>query len=102
MKGFTLLEVLIAILIFAISITILLEIESNYIRWINRNNLELEALQFFKKYNFGYEPYLDEKFTIEKEVKDRKEGFKEIKNKIIYRKTGETILIIKTYTNGAK
>ncbi len=97
MKGFTLLEVLISILIFAISITILLEIESNYIRWINRNNLELKAIQFFKKYNFGYAPYLDENFTIKREIINREEGFKEIKNKIIYRKTGETVLVITTY-----
>ncbi len=93
-KGFTLLEVLVALVIFSIVFTFLLELESNHIRKVYNNFEKLKALQFFKKKELGLNT-AESSFRIE----SRKSLFDTfiVKENIIFNSKGEEILKINTY-----
>lgn len=95
-RGFTLLEVLIAVVILAVSLTVLIDIQSRYISRVNQSLERLEALDFFKRdfYRIGKKT---EKFIIKTQRKDLPFGIKEVKNIIFDKKTNKDVLVITTY-----
>jgi len=95
-KGFTLLEIVIAITIFSIAVILLLEMESNNIRYIDNSLKEIEALKFFQKQNLGIQTQSKD-FMIKTEKKEILPNIKEVKNKVIDRHTDEKIIEIITY-----
>ena len=95
-EGFTLLEVLIAMVILATALSVLIEIQSNYISRVNQSFERLEALNFFKK-DFYRLPKENERFSIKVQKEDLPFGIKQVKNIIIDRKTQKEILVITTY-----
>jgi len=95
-NGFTLLEVVIAITIFSISVLLLLEIESNNIRHIENSFKRLKALSFFQQYILRIKTQSDE-YLIETEKKHILPQVKEVKNKIIDRNDKKEVLEIITY-----
>lgn len=95
-KGFTLLEVLVAVVILAVSLSVLLDIQSNYIKRVDTDFQRLEALDFFKKNFYGLSIQND-KFSIKTEKQMLPYNIKEVENKIINKKTGKEILEITTY-----
>jgi len=94
-KGFTLLEVLIALLILSVSLTVILDIQSNQIGRIYQQYNKLAALWYYKKITAGLS--VDDRYTIKTIKKDLPYGIKEVESKIIDRKTGEIHLIYRTY-----
>ncbi len=92
--GFTLLEVLIALVIFSIVFTFLLELESNHIRKVYNNFEKLKALQFFKKKELGLNT-AESKFKVE----SRKYIFDSfiVNENVIFNSKGEELLRINTY-----
>ena len=93
-KGFTLLEVLVAIVIFSIVFILLIELESNHIKRFSQNLQKLEALQFFKIKKLGISTD-EEKFKIEK--RSSYFGNLIISENIISDKNGKEVLTINTY-----
>ncbi len=94
--GFTLLEVLVAVVILATALVVLLDIQSNYIKRIDTDYQKLEALEFFKRdfYGMGKE---EGKFIVKTEKETLPFDIKQVKNKIIDKNTGKEILTIITY-----
>ncbi len=95
-KGFTLLEVLVAVVILAVSLSVLLDIQTNYIRRVDTDFQRLEALDFFKRDFYGLKKE-DERFSIKTEKETLPYGIKQEKNIIIDKKTGKKVLEITTY-----
>jgi prepilin-type N-terminal cleavage/methylation domain-containing protein len=95
-KGFTLLEIVIAITIFSISVILLLEIEARNIKYIDNSLKEIEALKFFQKHYLGIQSQ-DDRYSIKTEKKEIVPEIKEVKNKIIDRREKREILEIITY-----
>ncbi len=93
-RGFTLLEVLVALVIFSIVFTFLLELESNHIKRVYNNFEKLKALQFFKKKELGLNT-AENDFKIE----SRKFLFDSfiVNENIIFNGNGKELLRINTY-----
>ncbi len=98
-EGFTLLEVLIAVTIFAVSFTLLVRIQSESISKVEQNFKRLEAVKFFKEkiYSIPERETSDEIFNLREEKKKIEFGIDEIIYTVVERKTGKKILEIKTY-----
>ncbi len=94
-KGFTLLEVLVAIVILAVSLSVLLDIQSDLISRVDRDYQKLKALEFFKKDFYGLKK--EDTFSIKTEKESLPYGIHQIKNFINDKKTGKTVLVITTY-----
>lgn len=94
-EGFTLLEVLVAIVILVVSLSVLIDIQSNYIKRTEEDLIKLQAINFFKKHYYGIKPEGD--FSIKVEKESLPFGVYEIKNKIYDKKTEKEILEIITY-----
>jgi len=96
--GFTLLEVVVAITIFAIAFTVLLKIQSQHISDMENQLQRLKALQFFKLkvYNISDKSVDTTRFKMKRESKTIDFGIKQI-TYIISDKQNQKILEIKTY-----
>ncbi|WP_456392898.1 type IV pilus modification PilV family protein [Persephonella sp.] len=94
-RGFTLLEVLVALVILSVSVTVILNIQSNQIGRIHQQYNRLDALLYYKKVLAGLPA--GDRYTIKTTKKDLPYGIKEVENKITDRKTGEVHLIYRTY-----
>ncbi|WP_457643153.1 prepilin-type N-terminal cleavage/methylation domain-containing protein [Persephonella sp.] len=94
-EGFTLLEVLVAVVILAVSLTVLLQVKTNQIRQIADQFERLDALQFYKKKSAGLP--VEDRFILKIEKTDLLYGIKEVNNIIINRKTGKTVLNFRSY-----
>ncbi len=95
-KGFTLLEVLVAVVILAVSLTALLNIQSNYIDRVHQDFQRLEALKFFKKHFYGLK-VSDDRFLIKTKKETLPYSIKQVSNIILFRKTGKKVLTVITY-----
>ncbi len=98
-KAFTLLEVLVALVIFSTTFVLLIELETRYIKKVSENREKLKALQFFKKREFG--------LTNEEEDYKIKTERKNLDSLIVYEnsitdKEGRKILVIKSYKTNLK
>jgi len=98
-EGFTLLEILVAISIFAVAFTILVKIQTDNISKVEENFKKINALKFFKEevYTIPERETSKEDFGYRVEKKKIQFGINEIIYRITDRKTGEKILEIKTY-----
>jgi len=79
-KGFTLLEVLVALVILSISLTVLLQIQTGQIKEISRSFKRIEALKYYKKLTSGVP--VEKKFVIKVKKIEMPYGFKEVRNEI--------------------
>ncbi len=95
-RGFTLLEVVVAIVILAVSLTVLLDIQSGYISRVDDAFKRIKALEFFKKHFYGLEVSNDN-FFIKTEKENLPFGIKEVRNEILDKKTEKEVLQITTY-----
>ena len=95
-KGFTLLEVLVAIVILAFSFAILLKYQTTHIKNISLNFQKLEALKFFKIYYYGLKVDSN-RFSIKKSIKYLPYNLRQVDNIILDRDTTKPILTITTY-----
>ena len=96
-SGFTLLEVVVAITIFAIAFTILIKIHSKHIADFHRQIEKLEAIKYFKIYNYKIpNEIISDKFQITQQTTVIDYGIKQITYSIL-NKEKEKILEIKTY-----
>ena len=98
-KAFTLLEVLVALVIFSTTFVLLIELETRYIKKVSKNREKLKALHFFKKKEFG--------LTNEEEGYKIKTESKNLDSLIIYENSitdnkGKEILVIKSYETNLK
>ncbi|WP_456401659.1 type IV pilus modification PilV family protein [Persephonella sp.] len=98
-EGFSLLEVLVAVTIFAVAFTLLIKIQSTNIARIDESIKKLEGIRYFKE-----EFYLIPNRTIPEDryiIKEKKEkidfGINEITYTIIEKNTGKKIIEIKSY-----
>ena len=98
-EGFTLLEIVVALTIFAVAFAVLIKIQSNNISHIRNSFEKLEAIKFFKEqiYTIPQRETSEDQFSWKEERKRIEFGIKEIRYKIIDRGTGKEILEIKTY-----
>ncbi len=95
-QGFTLLEVVVALVILAISFTVLIEIQTRYIS-LNSENLEkIRALKYMKEYIYNI-PVKEREDSIK--VEEKKELYEENVNRITYKliKDGKQILEMYKY-----
>jgi prepilin-type N-terminal cleavage/methylation domain-containing protein len=95
-RGFSLLEIVIAITIFASSVILLLEIEANHIKKMERSFKEIEALKFFQEHTLRLK-VLDDRFEIKTEKRYILPTVREIRNIVIDRKKNEPVIEIITY-----
>lgn len=100
-KGFTLLEVVVAITIFLVAFSVLIKMQVNNIHKIEENLLKINALEYAKIYFYGLTNKSEIKPLNEFEVKETTKtidfGIREINIQVIEKSTGETILNLKTY-----
>ncbi|WP_297455725.1 prepilin-type N-terminal cleavage/methylation domain-containing protein [Persephonella sp.] len=96
-SGFTLLEVVAAVTIFAIAFTVLIKIQSKHIADLQTQFEKLQALKFFKikTYKIPGETLTD-RFHLKEESKTIDFGIRQIKY-TIFDKNQHKILEIKTY-----
>ena len=93
-KGFTLLEVLVALVLFSVVFTVLIELETNHIKRVYKNYEKLKALQFFQKNEMGFNP-VDTEFKVERKS-SRYDNFI-IEENVILNRENEEVLTIKNY-----
>ncbi len=80
-KGFTLLEVVVALVILAISFTVLIEIQTRYISLNSENIEKIRALKYMKEYIYNI-PVKEKEDNIK--VEEKKELYEENVNRITY------------------
>jgi len=96
--GFTLLEVLVAVVIFAVAFTTLYAIQTNYIKEYSQNQLQLQALQFLKKYQLDKSRYSNHPyFKVEEKTNLYILDIKRTVYTVIHRKTGREILTVEEF-----
>ncbi len=95
-EGFTLLEVLVAIVILAVSLTVLIDVQSRYISRVSQSYERLEALDFFKRDFYRMRKKTD-RFSIKVQKETLPFGIKEVRNIIFDKKTQKEVLVITTY-----
>ena len=96
-SGFTLLEVVAAVTIFAIAFTVLIKIQSQHIADLQTQFEKLEAMKFFKIKNYKIPAEtLTDRFHLKEESKIIDFGIKQTKY-TIFDKNNHKILEIKTY-----
>lgn len=100
-KGFTLLEVVVAITIFLVAFSVLIKMQVNNISKIKESFLRLDALEYAKVYREGLSNKSELKTINEFEIKESSKtidfGVKEVNIQVIEKSTGKTILTLKTY-----
>lgn len=100
-KGFTLLEVVVAITIFLVAFSVLIKMQVNNIHKIEESFLRLYALEYAKVYREGLTNKSELKTINEFEIKESSKtidfGVKEVNVQVIEKSTGKTILTLKTY-----
>ncbi|HHG73575.1 MAG TPA: prepilin-type N-terminal cleavage/methylation domain-containing protein [Persephonella sp.] len=97
-SGFTLLEVIVAITIFAIAFTVLIKIQFHHITDIQKQIERLEALKYFKIRNLKIpgEITTDDRFKIRQETRTIDFGIKQT-TYTVFDKQNRPVLEIKTY-----
>jgi prepilin-type N-terminal cleavage/methylation domain-containing protein len=92
--GFTLLEVVVALVILAISFTVLIEIQSRYISLNSENIEKIRALKYMKEYIYSI-PVKEKEENIK--VEEKKELYEENVNRITYSLIKDNKLILEMY-----
>lgn len=100
-KGFTLLEVVVAITIFLVAFSVLVKMQVNNISKIEESFLRLDALEYAKVYREGLVNKSEFKTINEFEIKESSKtidfGVKEVTIQVIKKFTGKIILTLKIY-----
>jgi len=95
-KGFTLLEVVVALVIFAVSITVIINIQTNHITKIAENLEKVRALNYLKEYVYNI-PVKESKKEFK--IEEKKKPYEFDLNKITYQviKGDKTIIELFEY-----
>ncbi len=89
-KGFTLLEVVVAVVILSVSLTVIIQIYANYIRYLRTDTQQIESIQKVKRYIYHITETDSSLPEIKVETKETKYGIsKEIflidDNEVLFR-----------------